>query len=227
MVPLHLRVDLLKGGTKSQQSRSCARKPIEGSGALASCAWLARSHCLVLQPLRPQPCSQLFVRSLGRGGWPCRRCSNARQRQAPLPSPVIAFCSSRCRGCFVSWTGRRRAKCVDGSKRPRRRLARGGVLASCIDVRLQTFWPDENSWICAPPYRVRSRSGLTAMDIVCHHQVSGSKLRCPPLLCFGLPLPCNLSSCLTRSCCLHCYRSVPFPACYSSQPSLAAPALGS
>ena len=45
------------------------------------------------------------------------------------------------------------------------------------------------------------------MDIVCH-QVSGSKLRCPPLLCFGLPLPCNLSSCPTRSCCLHCYTAL-------------------
>ena len=58
-------------------------------------------------------------------------------------------------------------------------------------------------------------------------EVSGSKLRCPPFLCFGLSLPCNLSSCPTRSCCLHCYRSVPFPACYSSQPSLDVPALGS
>ena len=27
------------------------------------------------------------------------------------------------------------------------------MLASCVHVRLQPFWPGENSWICAPPYQ--------------------------------------------------------------------------
>ena len=38
---------------------------------------------------------------------------------------------------------------------PSARVARGGVLASCIHIRLQTFWPDENSWIRLPITSVR------------------------------------------------------------------------